>query len=77
MTGRRPLKTPGFVRALFPTDEHPFVMPPPTPPPPLNALPGGVAAAGLPPQQQGQGQQDPHQGGAPAVGADGGHAHEE
>jgi len=32
MTGRRPLKTPGFVKALFPTDE-PIVMPPPVPPP--------------------------------------------
>ncbi|GAX83467.1 hypothetical protein CEUSTIGMA_g10892.t1 [Chlamydomonas eustigma] len=32
MTGRRPLKTPGFVRALFPADE-PIVMPPPVPPP--------------------------------------------
>lgn len=35
MTGRRPLKTPGFVKALFPTDD-PIVAPIP-PPAPMQA----------------------------------------
>mmetsp|Transcript_31121 Transcript_31121/g.69162 ORF Transcript_31121/g.69162 Transcript_31121/m.69162 type:complete len:250 (-) Transcript_31121:459-1208(-) len=61
MTGRRPLKTPGFVKALFPAEEPihvvvaPAVVPPPAPPVPM---------------------QPPEPEPAPAP-APGGHAHED
>jgi len=53
MTGRRPLKTPGFVRALFSTEDNGIVMPPPVPPPRPYAPP--------PMQQQEQQQQQQQQ----------------
>ncbi len=50
MTHRRPLKTPGFVRALFPADE-PIVMPPPVPPP--QYVPPAGPGEGVPAQPEG------------------------
>ena len=60
MTGRRPLKTPLFVRAMFPTDDQPFVMPPPVAPPAPYAPPPFQQ------EQEQQQQQDEAQGGAAA-----------
>eukprot|EP00955_Chlamydomonas_euryale_P033683 349608-Chlamydomonas_euryale.AAC.14 len=55
MTGRRPLKTPGFVRALFPSDE-PIVAPAMHPPPPAPAAPENFGAPDLAPVPAGHDQ---------------------